>query len=267
MTCKTRLLLLGFIALALAACGTDGSSEQKPEFDGTLYDIVYGPAGDVPLNDSVERIVASCMAESGWEYTPNEGSAVASFVALGISELEFAQTYGFGLTRQPDIPQSPANAANFAYVQGLAPAAKVQYADNLKVCDLKAKTEVDVKAAAVGAVLQKYREDVLTRLFVTDDGQAAIAGWRTCLQTPLADTATTTFDVVQSVDSYLKSAGLSEQDAWAFEVGIATKAVGCDEGRKIAEHDALVVLEDEFVDSNREAVQQILDLYRESNPS
>lgn len=120
---RRRIAALGAIAaLALAGCGTDtdpGTSTEGPtptrdplpldEFWSSM-DSGWDPEQAEADQMRIEELVAQCMTEQGFEYTPvvyPMGDAVARDIAIAAgdeldwSSLEFAERYGYGITTNP----------------------------------------------------------------------------------------------------------------------------------------------------------------------
>jgi len=107
------------LVLVLTACsgGAEPTDEETPL--GALdayFEQMYGDydedAGNVQMME-VEEIVAKCMSEQGFEYTPVDYSSMGRAEAVGTEELdvewgtlEFAQEYGYGATTNPWGDQS-----------------------------------------------------------------------------------------------------------------------------------------------------------------
>lgn len=125
MPVPTRALrvavLVGAAALVLTACSDDGD-------DGATADVVYGPLDeylsrisgyeldeDLDIdaeqarmdeeNLRMEELTATCMAEQGFEYTPNKNSGgyVVSMDELDVDwdSREFAEQYGYQISLDP----------------------------------------------------------------------------------------------------------------------------------------------------------------------
>lgn len=148
------------LLLLTAACssGSDGKGDGK---DGdkeavsplqVYYDQVYGTAEDFDQakadeqNREVEELVAACMAEEGFDYTPQEnngGTVVSSddFDGPEWDSLEFAEQYGYGATTDPYGMQAAQETAppeetewvdaNADYVASMSETEQAAYQDAL----------------------------------------------------------------------------------------------------------------------------------------
>lgn len=250
------------IAAAAVACTPSAKDTSEIQLDGTLFDVVFGPAGDQAVSDLLELRTAQCMSAMGWVYVPETGTQVAAYLRLGLSEAEFAREYGFALTRPPEIGPTEASKSNYAYAQELDDAARFRYADALESCGKGAAGEVDPVAAAVAATASSYIEEVLTPLLASDAGQSALTAWRACLQSDLAKGVSDMSGLVAAARGYLDSAALDPSDALRFETDLASRAVACNEARRHDERDALAGLEADFIDHHREQVADLLALIK-----
>ncbi len=141
------------LVLALTACGggsaggggdagSGGSSDDLPvgAIDA-LYEEVYGgEANDRAAQESmrVEELVAACMAEQGFDYTPVDwtGSGTSS---EGPEEewgtLEFAEKWGYGATTDPwqsdTAPGQEVVDPNQAVVEALSESERAAYEEAL----------------------------------------------------------------------------------------------------------------------------------------
>ncbi len=260
---RNPFLLVGILAaLIVTGCDEQEARTSRPVFDGTLFDVIFGPRSVAPLNDRLEVLTAECMTERGWVYTPRTGTTVAAFVLLGLSESQFAEMYGFAITRIPDVPDPAGDPANTSYVESLTESSRRQYSAALNECDGEAKVVVDMLSKEVAALTTAYREEVWVRLQASPTGQAAIDAWRSCVDSELANSAVDRSDLVREVEEYLAMAGLNEADAWTLEVELAMRELDCAEQRREAERIELDRLESEFIDNNSERVAFVVDLYR-----
>jgi hypothetical protein len=116
MSTTTRMTAAAGAALVLALTGCGGGGPADPEDRmgpiDKLYESMYGE-WDPEQSDRemirMEEIIAECMAEQGFDYTPvdyNQGSTAVTFDGDdGIEEewgtLEFAKKWGYGATTNP----------------------------------------------------------------------------------------------------------------------------------------------------------------------
>ena len=112
---RSRTAAVAALALALAGCsGGDGDGTKEPgeEVLGPLDKIfqdVYGGWDEEQGQAQqmrVEEIVAECMAEQGFEYTPVDYSQAGFTVSSDDLDVEwgtreFAEKYGYGATTDP----------------------------------------------------------------------------------------------------------------------------------------------------------------------
>ena len=123
-------------ALGLPGCSTSTTTSDQPSAQPTgpvtaLLDEALGYMEDERYLQSFalrrEEAVAACMASRGWTYTPDT-SGYASGDSTpdlgGLSELEFARQYGYGLASAPSnsagaLP-ADATSANEVYLGSLS---------------------------------------------------------------------------------------------------------------------------------------------------
>lgn len=103
------------LVLSLSACGGGDPGEKSGDDEAlgpldTFFEEVYGGGDEEQANAQmmeVEEIVASCMQEQGFEYTPVDYSAMGGGMnpteELDVEwgTLEFAEQYGYGATTNP----------------------------------------------------------------------------------------------------------------------------------------------------------------------
>lgn len=201
-------LIIAALVLAAAACGGSAGDDAAPQSEPSL-DSYFGfdandpeaaAARSLQLEHRRQELVASCMAEAGFEYIPavNPGLGVVTFRDAATEEEE-ARNRGFGVSirddRTPDRPGPEWANPNDAIWEGLSGSEREAY-----------------EAALWGA------ETVETAVFVEE--QAADAG------PPLADgTPSAGGESVQVAEP----AGEEEPAAVAEEaVSDDFRASGCD---------------------------------------
>jgi hypothetical protein len=111
MTRHLRTAAVGAaLALSLTACG-GGDSAPEDEMGplDRIFEDIWGGSNEETGNAQqmrVEEIVAECMAELGFEYTPVDYSQTSMTVTTDDLEFEwgtreFAEKYGYGATTDP----------------------------------------------------------------------------------------------------------------------------------------------------------------------
>jgi hypothetical protein len=119
----------GALVVLLAGCSGNGSgggggSEPTPSVGplGAYFEKIGGSYDQDDAEEQARRyeeIVAECMAEQGFEYTPQDTSSMGMAVAEPVStdngmpawdSLEYAQQYGYGATTWQDMPGATAEA-------------------------------------------------------------------------------------------------------------------------------------------------------------
>lgn len=100
----TRTAVLMF-ALALAGCG--GRPGAAGPYGGEEFGLTYQQLA--ARVDQVEVAIGECMADAGFEYVPVDFATVRKAMtsdksAPGMSDGEFIDTFGFGITTQVDKP-------------------------------------------------------------------------------------------------------------------------------------------------------------------
>jgi hypothetical protein len=117
-------------ALALTGCtGGDGDGDKGPKGSGSSDEYTPGPldeymariygysldADDQAMQDAqaeadqqnreVEELVAACMSEQGFDYTPNDLNGGTSYSSDDLDvewgSMEFAEKYGYGISTDP----------------------------------------------------------------------------------------------------------------------------------------------------------------------
>lgn len=135
------------LVLALGGCSTgDPDSDEPPELGplDQLFQDIYGSWDEeqsAAQQMRVEEIVARCMAEEGFDYTPVDYSSQSglSFAPDDLDvewgTLEFAEQYGYGATtdpygmteqQEPSVPQEWVDP-NQDYVMALSESAQQAY--------------------------------------------------------------------------------------------------------------------------------------------
>ncbi len=108
-------VVVAAVALPLAACSGDDDPEPTPtpsEREGTPLEALFSEylkdwsGEDVSRRlAEMEDLVAECMAEQGFEYTPVDYSSLEIDLSAGldlqVGSAEFAEQYGYGITTDP----------------------------------------------------------------------------------------------------------------------------------------------------------------------
>lgn len=136
-THRARLAPLALAATAVLAVGCSGSDEPEPTPTPTASDSPLEALLEEYLGDwsneqvnaqlvRMEELVAECMAEQGFDYTPVDYTAMdLDLTGEGLDAewgtAEFAQEYGYGLTTNPVLgdetaPEDP----NAEYVAAMS---------------------------------------------------------------------------------------------------------------------------------------------------
>lgn len=133
-------VLLGLALTALAGCSRAAPVTPPPEpplgaveqlFASVSGDQADGQSGDQQME--MEDLIAECMVEAGFEYTPVDYSQVPSGVDDSLPAYgtrEFAEQYGYGATTSPWLPGEPETDwvdPNAEYVDSLSAAEQDAY--------------------------------------------------------------------------------------------------------------------------------------------
>ncbi len=104
------------LALTVGACtppAPDAVSDDPAPDTSELarrLDAAIERLGSQDVHDAetvrVQESIATCMAAKGWEYTPDLGAGAQTLTITdirgGLSDRDFAATYGYGITSSPD---------------------------------------------------------------------------------------------------------------------------------------------------------------------
>jgi len=147
MIARTRFGTLAAAALAatlaLAACSNEPAPKPTPtptDEGSPLEALLQDYLGDWSNEDvtrqlvAMEDLVATCMAEQGFDYTPVDYAAMGldltgETLGLEWGSKEFAEQYGYGITTDPVLganaeqPEDP----NAEYVAGMTPTEQEAY--------------------------------------------------------------------------------------------------------------------------------------------
>ena len=105
-------VLLAAAALILTGCAKGGADADKTDapvgpISQRMNDLSrqFDTDPTTAMNTAVEESVAACMQEQGFEYVPQTDTAPAADVPAQ-GTLDFAKTYGYGITTWQSIPGS-----------------------------------------------------------------------------------------------------------------------------------------------------------------
>lgn len=120
------------IATLAAGCGSSGSDGKDGGSGARTEEFGMTEAQLVASIDSVESSIASCMAKAGFQYTPIAPVALRAAMAKlgtapGLSDEEFVEQYGYGITTLPPTASFGAGEQNARTYDALAPADQVAY--------------------------------------------------------------------------------------------------------------------------------------------
>lgn len=134
----TGVLLSGALALCLAGCvnSPEPAASTEPTLGPLeeLFNSIYGNWSDESASaemTQVEEIIATCMTELGFEYTPVDYSEVGEDAPdAEYGTREFAERYGYGATTAPwgtDEPEQEWVDPNAEYTATLSSAQQEAY--------------------------------------------------------------------------------------------------------------------------------------------
>ena len=201
----------------LTACGgssssdsgsTDSSQTQEPTSaaGNEVGTEEFGMTDEqlVTTIEKVESLIASCMADAGFEYVPIDPVTFRDAMdslgnAPGLSDEEFVAQYGYGLTTLPPTQDFGAGEENASIFNDLPPADQVAYQRTLLGDDIKATFVVTLEhedfSTAGGctetAIKQVYTPEQLSPTFFNPfDAQveadprviAANENWSRCMR-------------------------------------------------------------------------------------
>ena len=148
-TARALLSVPLLAACALTACSdspdTTGPAARTSPLTA-YFEAVYGGEGSqeerekeyAEQNKRSEELIATCMKEEGFEYTPNTSSV--EFASSGVEwepdSREFVSQYGYGAVKQPGQEDAEASAEQFEdpngeYVASLSESEQVAYQEAL----------------------------------------------------------------------------------------------------------------------------------------
>jgi|GEM_PF-1839945 len=138
---RGAVLCLGcLVGTALAGC-TGGDTEPAPSellaYEARIWGELDSPSGD-PRQREAEEGIAVCMAEAGFEYTPEVAPDQHQYSGQIVPTREYAAEFGYGETIAPapgvtpsrwafQIGDIPGQAENISYRAGLSAQAEEEY--------------------------------------------------------------------------------------------------------------------------------------------
>jgi hypothetical protein len=182
------------MCLSATACGGD-EPEAKPTPTTNLPSIMAGQAqkrtieqGDVDTfwvkyND----IMRTCMKEQGFEYR-NYVPTTDKKVALGLTDQQFAQQYGYGISTLIDYlaPGSQREDPNFKTMQKLDTAARTSFSKQFALCQQRVQDKIGPPptggAIKMTAADQKAMDGVLAKTTSDARVQKAKTDRAACLE-------------------------------------------------------------------------------------
>lgn len=204
-----HLITIGMASLFLVtACG--GGSSGSGADDAPRYGSEEFGLTSAELNSRIEAAeakIATCMREAGFDYIPVDAVTIRRAMEAdkskpGVTEEEYVEQYGFGITTVFEDPVSSLGRGeqNIAVHAGLAPGDQVAY-DRALVGEPGsaglARALEDEDLSGTGgctrkAVTSLFTEDELNGSYVNPGDVlieqdprmiAAIEGWATCMKT------------------------------------------------------------------------------------
>jgi hypothetical protein len=173
-----------------AADGDDdtGDAPIDPEFQ---IDMMLGLVPESEMTEywnqqsqEQELRVQACMNDAGFDYEPMDQGAMTFDQYNGLSQMEWAQQYGFGMWTQMDPDNSPygnqmVEWPNDDIVSELSPSEQNAWYSVNERCNQEAYTGND--DPWMNPMVQEIMEDFNTR--VENDGRVrdALAAWRDCM--------------------------------------------------------------------------------------
>ncbi len=156
---------------------TDQGSPSASDWEPGPLDEIMAKAMGYSLTDSdeeftwqqsaVEQLVAACMSKEGFEYQPDARSVIdESPVELDVEwgSLEFAETYGYGITKDPwgvrdQRAQEETADPNRDYVEAMSGAERAAYEEALHGASADGSGEYDwATAGCFGAAQHEVYE-------------------------------------------------------------------------------------------------------------
>lgn len=208
---KYRVAMAILLAIGMSACGSDSSSEDSSE---------SAPAGQTAQAteefglsatelakriEATEALIGACMADAGFEYVALDSVTVLEAMssdqtATTVSDEEYVQQYGLGITTQFDKPivVFGAGAENMSFLASLPEGDQVAFRRTLwgdhpdwnHVRALEQEDFSPTGGCTRSAAEQQYSADELSGSYVNPSDAlieqdprmiAAIAAWSECM--------------------------------------------------------------------------------------
>ncbi len=206
---RIRIVAAGLVLVA-GACGGSGSSDSSkhdraaPEFGSEEFGLTLEELG--ARVEQVEATIATCMTDAGFEYVPVDFPTIMAAMdsdetAPGLSDEEYLDQYGFGITTQFDKPirTNGLGEQNARIFEALPEADRVAYNRALYGEDpdqtLAVALEIENFAGAGGctraAAEEFFTREELTATYVNPGDVlieqdprmvTALADWSTCMR-------------------------------------------------------------------------------------
>lgn len=129
---RRSLVLLGALALLLAACGggKDADEVSKDTSKPVEDQLGFETAGILERQGKVEELIRDCMKAQGFEYTPVDPNAERATLtgSANLSEDDFVKQFGYGITTLYEQRRALATKGpNAEYKASLPPAQQAAY--------------------------------------------------------------------------------------------------------------------------------------------
>lgn len=126
--------------------------------------------------------IVDCMASAGFKFFATDPSnSVQVYRGPDRQSLEYARTYGFGVSTNPAPTLSdsdPADKKNREYIAGLSDEAQAAYGRAATDCDAQSSDSFVVDPES--ATLRKQFEEVVGRLRASDEYLGLVQAWKQC---------------------------------------------------------------------------------------
>lgn len=210
--CKRWVAIGALVAIVVSGCGSDSSSDDSqgsaPEGQTAQATEEFGlSATELAARiEGTETLIATCMTDAGFQYVALDSVSVLKAMssdqtATGVSDEEYVQQYGLGITTQFDKPTIVFGAGpeNASFLESLPEADQVAFrrtlwGDHPDWNHIRALEEEDFSATGGctrSAAEQTYALDELSGTYVNPSDTlieqdprmiAAIAAWSDCMR-------------------------------------------------------------------------------------